>query len=88
MGDGVPMTATSPSSVAETASSTGDPDVQARRVSDGEPSARFQSDLTIDADAVDGMVTAEEFAAEVDGHRAPEAAEMALTSQSLLGGVT
>ena len=80
------MTADSTSWIAESASSTIDPDVRARRPSDGELSAGFQSDLTIDADAVDGLVTAEEFAAEVDGHRAPEAAEMALTSQSLLGG--
>ena len=82
------MTARSPSWVAESASSTIDPDVQAKRANDGELRAGVHSDLTIDADAVDGMVTAEEFAAEVDGHRAPEAAEMALTSQSLLGGVT
>ena len=60
------MTAHSPSSVAESASSTIDPDVQARREIDGEPSAGFQSDLTIDDDAVDGLLTAEEFAAEFD----------------------
>ena len=52
------MTAHSPSSVAESASSTIDPD--------GELSAGFQSDLTIDEDAVDGLLTAEEFAAEFD----------------------
>ena len=80
------MTAHLPSSVAETASSTGDPDVQARHENDGEPSAGFQSDVTIDGEAVDGPLSAEEVPAEVDGHRAPEAAEMALTSQSLLGG--
>jgi sugar diacid utilization regulator len=45
------MTASSPSSVAE---------------SDGELSAGFQSDRTIDEDAVDGLSTAEEFAAEFD----------------------
>jgi sugar diacid utilization regulator/uncharacterized protein YoaH (UPF0181 family) len=45
------MTANSPSSVAE---------------SDGELSAGFQSDLTIDEDALDGLLTAEEFAAEFD----------------------
>jgi sugar diacid utilization regulator len=58
--DGVPMTAYSPSSVAESASSTIDPDAQARPASDGELSAGFQSDLTIDQDAVDGLLTAEE----------------------------
>src|SRR6476660_2546644 len=63
---GVPMTARSPSSVAESASSTIDPDVQARRANDGELSAGFQCDLTIDDDAVDGLVTAEEFAVEFD----------------------
>ena len=52
------MTATSPSSVAESANSTIDPD--------GELSAGFQSDLTIDDGAVDGLLTAEEFAAEFD----------------------
>jgi hypothetical protein len=46
------MTANSPSPVAESATSTIDLDVQARR------------DMTIDEDAVDGLVTAEEFAAE------------------------
>jgi hypothetical protein len=55
------MTAHSPSSVAESASSTIDPD--------GEPSAGFQTDLTTDEDAVDGLVTAEEFAAEFDENR-------------------
>jgi sugar diacid utilization regulator len=63
------MTAHSPSSVAESARSTTDPDTQARRASDGELSARFQSNLTIDQDAVDGLVTAEEFAAEFDENR-------------------
>jgi sugar diacid utilization regulator len=60
------MTAHSPSSVAESASSTIDPDVQARRAIDGEPSAGIQSDLTIDDDAVDELLTAEELAAEFD----------------------
>ena len=60
------MTANSPSSDAESASSTIDPDAQARRANDGEPSAGVHSDLTIDEDAVDGLVTAEEFAAEFD----------------------
>jgi sugar diacid utilization regulator len=60
------MTATSPRSVAESASSTIDPDAQARRANGGEPSAGFPSDLTIDDDALDGLVTAEELAAEFD----------------------
>src|ERR1700758_1297212 len=60
------MTAHSLSSVAESASSTIDPDAQARRANDGELSAGFQSDLTIDEDAMDGLVTAEELAAELD----------------------
>jgi len=60
------MTANSPSSVAESASSTIDPDAQARRASDSQLSAGFQSDLTIDEDAVDGLVTAEEFPTEFD----------------------
>jgi sugar diacid utilization regulator len=63
------MTANSPSSVAESASSTIDPDAQAGRANDGELSAGFQSDLTIDEDAVDGLLTAEEFAAEFDDNR-------------------
>ena len=58
--DGVPMTAHSPSSDDESANSTTDPDAQARRANDGELSAGFQSDLTIDEDAVDGPLTAEE----------------------------
>ena len=53
------MTAHSPSSVAESASSTIDP-------GDGELSAGFHSDLTIDEDAVDGLLTAEDFPAEFD----------------------
>src|SRR6476660_8443152 len=52
------MTAHSPGSVAESASSTIDPD--------GVLSEGFHSDLTIDEDAVDGLVTAEDFAAEFD----------------------
>ena len=60
------MTANSPSSDAESASSTIDPDAQARRANDGELSAPFQSDLTIDGDAVDALLTAEEFPAEFD----------------------
>jgi sugar diacid utilization regulator len=58
------MTANSPSLVAESASGTVDPDAQARRADDGELSARFQSDQTIDEDAVDGLLAAEEFPTE------------------------
>ena len=54
------MTATSPSSVTESASSTDDPDAQARRANDGELSA-LQSDVTIDQVAADGGLTAAEF---------------------------
>jgi hypothetical protein len=53
------MTANSPSSVAE---------------SDGALSAGVQSDLTIDEDAVDGLLTAEDFAAEFDENRDDAAA--------------
>jgi hypothetical protein len=49
------MIADSPNSVAESASSTIDPDAQARRASDGELSAEFQSDLAIDEDAGDEL---------------------------------
>ena len=63
------MSAHSPSSVAESASSTIDPDAQATRANEGEPSAGCQSDLTIDEDAVEGLLTAEEFAAEFDENR-------------------
>jgi sugar diacid utilization regulator len=62
------MTADSPSSVAESASSTIDPDAQATRANEGEPSAGFPSDLTIDDGAVDGLFRAGEFAAEFDEH--------------------
>jgi sugar diacid utilization regulator len=60
------MTAHSPSSVAESASSTIDPEARAGRANDGELSAGLQSDLTIDEDAVDALLTAEGFAAEFD----------------------
>src|SRR4029077_7149514 len=60
------MTANSPSSGDDSSSSTTDPDAQARRASEGEPSAGFHSDLTIDEDAVGGFVTAQDFAAEFD----------------------
>jgi sugar diacid utilization regulator len=55
------MTANSPSSGPESASSTIDPDAQARRANPGELSAGFQSDLTIDQVAADGGLTAAEF---------------------------
>jgi sugar diacid utilization regulator len=58
-----------PSSDAESASSTNDSAAQARRANDGEPSAGFQSNLTINEDAVDGLVSAEDFAAEFDENR-------------------
>jgi sugar diacid utilization regulator len=60
------VTANSRSGVAESACSTIDPDAQARRTSDGELSAGFQSDLTTGEDAVDGLLAAEEFAAEFE----------------------
>ena len=47
------MTADSTSCVAESASSTIDPDVQAGRASDGELNAGFYSDVTIDEDAIE-----------------------------------
>jgi sugar diacid utilization regulator len=55
------MTAHSSSPVAGSASSTIDPDAQARRANDGELSAGFQSDVTIDEVVADGALTAEEF---------------------------
>jgi sugar diacid utilization regulator len=54
------MTANSPRTGAESATSTIDPDAQTRRANDGELSAGFQSDLTTDEVAVDGLITAEE----------------------------
>jgi hypothetical protein len=63
------MTANSPSSAAESASSTIDPDVQARRGSNGELREEFQSALTIDDDAVDELLTAEELASEFNENR-------------------
>jgi sugar diacid utilization regulator len=63
------MTANSPSSGAESASSTNDSDTQARRASSGELSAGFQSDPTIDENTVDGRLTAEEFPAESHENR-------------------
>jgi hypothetical protein len=58
------MTAHLPGPVAESASSTIDPDAQARRANDGELSAEFRSDQAVDEDAVDALLTAEDFAAE------------------------
>jgi sugar diacid utilization regulator len=63
------MTANSASSVADSAGGTIDPDAQAMRANDGEPSAGFPSDLTVDVGAVDGLLTAEEFVAEFDENR-------------------
>ncbi len=63
------MTANSPSSVAESASSTSAPDARARRANDGKLSAGFQCNLTIDEDTVDGLLAAEELAAEFDENR-------------------
>jgi sugar diacid utilization regulator len=60
------MTATSPRSVTESASSTDNPDAQARRANNRELGAGFQSDLTTDEDAMDLLVAAEELAAEFD----------------------
>jgi sugar diacid utilization regulator len=60
------MTAKSPSSDTESASSAVDPDAQASRVIDGKHRAGFPSDLTIDEAQVGGFLTAEEFAAEFD----------------------
>jgi sugar diacid utilization regulator len=60
------MTAISARWVTESASSTDNPYAQAIRASDRELSAGFQSDLTTDEDAMNGLVTAEELAAEFD----------------------
>ena len=65
--DGVPMTANSHGSIAETASSTIDPDAHAGRGNDDGLSAGFQSDASIEE--ADGLFTAEEFAAEFDENR-------------------
>ncbi|HWF68293.1 MAG TPA: histidine kinase, partial [Mycobacterium sp.] len=62
------MTTNSPSSDAEPASSTNDPEAQATRANDGELSAGFESEATVDEDA-DGLVTDEESAAEFDENR-------------------
>jgi sugar diacid utilization regulator len=60
------MTTNSRRPVGESASSTIDPDAQASRANYDEPSAGSQSDQTADEDAVDGFLTAEDFAAEFD----------------------
>jgi len=60
------MTANSTSSITESASSPVDPVAQSGRACDGELSAGFHSDVTIDEDAVDGLLTAKGFAAEFD----------------------
>jgi len=62
------MTTNSPSSDAEPASSTTDPDAQATRANDGELSVGFESEATVDEDA-DGLFTAEELPAEFDQNR-------------------
>ena len=60
------MTPNSPGVGTESASGTVDPDGQARRASDDDLSAGFQSDLTIDEVAVDRLLAGEEFRAEFD----------------------
>ena len=62
------MTTNSPSPGAESASSTIDPDAQARRANDRELSVGFESEATVDEDA-DGLFTAEELPAEFDDNR-------------------
>src|SRR5277367_3023459 len=62
--DGVSMTATAPRSVTESASSTDNPDAQARRANDRELSPGFQPDLTTSEDAMDILLAAEEFPTE------------------------
>jgi PucR C-terminal helix-turn-helix domain/GGDEF-like domain/GAF domain len=62
------MTTNSPSSDAESASSTIDPDAQATRANDRELSVGFESEATVDEDA-DGLFTAEELPAEFDDNR-------------------
>jgi len=50
----------------ESASNTIDPDAQERHANEDGLGAGFEADLAIDDDAVDGLFTAEEFAAEFD----------------------
>src|SRR6476620_5130463 len=61
--DGIPMTASLPSSAAESPRRTIDPDAPARRANDAELTAQCQTDLTMPEDAVDELSTAEEPAA-------------------------
>jgi len=63
------MTTNSPSSDAESASSAIDSDAKARRANDGALSVGFESEATVDEDAVDGPLTGEELAAEFDENR-------------------
>jgi sugar diacid utilization regulator len=58
------VTATSPRSVTESASSATDPDAQATRANDGELSPGFPSDLTTSEDAMEVLLAAEEFPTE------------------------
>jgi hypothetical protein len=60
------MTGNSTSSITESASSPVDPVAQSGRACDGELSAGFHSGVTIEEDAVDGLLTAEGFAAVFD----------------------
>lgn len=64
--DGVPMTATSPSQLTESASSTTDPKLRPQPTNDGELSAGIQSDPAVNDDAVDGLFAVEDLAAEFD----------------------
>jgi hypothetical protein len=69
------MTTNSLGSVAESASNTIDPDAQRRRSNDYALSGGLRSDLAVD-DAIDGLVTTEEFAAEFDEVRISRFAEL------------
>jgi hypothetical protein len=60
------MTGNSTSSITESASSPVDPVAQSGRARDGELNAGFHSGVTIEEDAVDGLLTAEGFAAVFD----------------------
>ena len=62
------MTTNSPSSDAEPASSTIDPDALATRANDGALSVGFEPEATVD-EAADGLFTAEELRAEFDENR-------------------
>jgi sugar diacid utilization regulator len=69
------MTANRSRSRAESASNTSDPGPQARCANDSELGAGFQSDLTIDEDAVDGLLTAAE-SADGRSHEAVDSAQL------------